>query len=170
MSSMEIYEVRPSGEVVARADLKNSFRGPIMVWMSLCKKYLGSTGGFSDWERTWALQHSARITDAEFCVLMSTFDNCIISRGQFDHAARCFEEFDREFPGHYGACTGILRELLTEDAIGFCVNGTSVNENPWWVHTEGGDDGVPYNVNTGTKHWFFDPAMRPGMIAEVFDR
>jgi hypothetical protein len=137
------------------------------------------------WRKSWTLSVSPQISEVDWCVLLATFDGFILPKAHFAHAARCFRAFHAEFPtGHVGAWADIVEALERDGYIGFCVNATSVNSNPWWVHPSTAEreamlarhaetqneaalldyDGRPYNINidtqhrTGSKHWFFDPA------------
>jgi hypothetical protein len=185
MSYMEIFGVRPDGVIESKYELKNSWLGSILVWQELGNKYLGKfdyeaecnkrellrrQGKDPDKElgrydpmgvtRSWALQNDARLSDAEWCALVCTFDNCIVPREQFDYVARCFREFGATFGGHYPRCAEALEKLRDEGYIGYCINATSVNENPWWVRDPDEEEGRPYDINLDKKHWFFDPLQR----------
>jgi len=135
------------------------------------------------WIRSWQLQHSPKISEADWCVLLTTFDGCIVPREHFQHVISCYCEFDAQFPGHFAACAAALEMLLREDARGYCINATSINSNPWHVHltdaaeierlaaaVDAGNDtaalaleGRPYNIDkdthlaSGVAHWFFEP-------------
>lgn len=135
------------------------------------------------WIRSWRLQHSPQISESDWCVLLTTFDGCVVRREHFQHVIKCYREFDAQFPGHFAACATALEHLMREDARGYCVNATSVNSNPWRVRlkdpdeierlslaADEGDDaaalaleGRPYNIDKDTQlanrvsHWFFDP-------------
>ncbi len=182
MSSMVLFTVNDNGDVVPCARLGNSWLGAALVWTNLGNKYLGefdpvkehkkslASGKEFDpfgWERTWKLQHSPSIAQHDWVVLMSTFDNIIIPRNQMLYVADQFDAFYEEFPSsHYGACAKILRELYARGSRGFAIQATTVSENPWYIENEDGD-GYPYNINTGTKHTFFDPKERDELIKQA---
>lgn len=193
MSRMEIFGVKPDGEVEPKFQLKNSFLGAWLVWTELGNKYLGKfdyvaeckkrealrrEGKDPDKElgeydprgvtRSWALQRSPKLTDAEWCVLMTTFDRCIVGKEHFDYVAECFETFAKEFPSHYDKCAEAIRMLKAEGYVGYCINATSVSQSPWWVvdASQNDEDGRPYNVNTDNTHWYFDPTARAAYLAK----
>lgn len=198
MSRMEIYGVKESGEVEPMYELGNSWLGAALVWTQLGNKYIGKYDSMADlvererlrregknpdevlgkhdpfgWTRTWKLQDSPRITEVDWCVLVTTFDWCIVPKEQFEHVIHCFREFHKEFPtSHYAKCAEAIERLRDAGYIGYCINATSVNSNPWCVRLpeeevpEDGDDFRPYNINTDTKHWFFNKETRLKKIEE----
>jgi hypothetical protein len=192
---MEIYGVKPDGEIEGKFELNNSWLGAARVWTKLGDFYFGEWDYEKEfdkarregreppdplagpWQRTWDLQYSDKITDFEWTTLMSTMDGCIIPKEHFELVARHFREFHKKYePSHYAKCAEAIEQLGKEGYIGYCVNATSVNQNPWWVYltTEelnalpaGADDsGRPYNVNVDEKHWFYDPAQRAAAIKQ----
>lgn len=176
MSEMEIYGVRPNGDVTRAFELPNAWLGAALVWTELGNKYLGPYDPRTElerlrregkeesfdpfgWVRTWDLADSPKLTDAEWCVLTTTFDHFIVPKEQFEYVAKCFEEFHKEFPkSHYHKLAYLISKFDALGYIGYCVNATSVNANPWWVRE--GDEGRPYNIYKDNTHIFFDPAVR----------
>lgn len=180
MSRMEIYGVKPDGDIERVCELQNAWLGAMLVWTELGNKYLGpfnieaecarremlrqmgrDAGPFDPMgvTRSWRLHRSRLLTDAEWCVLKSTFDGCIVGNVHFSYVAQCFRQFGAQFPkSHYTECARVLDEM--GDHIGYCVNATSVNDNPWWVRVADEDEGRPYNVNIDHGHWWFDPEDR----------
>lgn len=163
MSRVELYAVREDGNIVHKRDLANSWLGAMLVWSELGKKYCG---GFNllNLDPVWALQNSPELTGAEWCTLMTTFDDCVVPVAQFGLVAQCYRDFGANFPkSHYAEIANVLDSLAAEGAIGFCANQTSINCNPWWVDGDPDaedDEGRPYNIHVDSKHWFFDFALR----------
>lgn len=191
MSYLEIYGVEPGGDVVRIRELQNSWLGAALYWTRLGNKYLGeydvgaaieaavargeSANGVDPmgWERTWALQRDPRITDAEWFVLMSTFDKCVIPRKQFAHAASCFAEVGLEYPqSHFTKLAGLIESAACLAYGGVCFCWTSVSSDGWRVSV-GEDESRPYNVDTDPErtaenssgHWYLNQAQRAGMLA-----
>jgi len=162
---MEIYAVDKDGDVVLWTELQNSWRGCVLVWRTLGEKY--QHGNTSDWPRSWKLQNDSRLSDAEWCVLMATFDWCVIPREHFAWASKCFREFAAQVPCHFGDAAKAIDEMGEQGYQGFCLNGTSVNQNPWFFWDADGEDGRPYNINTDTKHWFLTPELRAAKLASA---
>lgn len=152
MSSLEIYGVRPDGDVVSFTDLRNSWRGAALVWSELGTKYLSHSksaclidDGAS--ERVWKLVSDPRLTEAERVVLLSTFDGVWIPIGMFPLFARSCEEFARQHPdSHYATIPSVLERMRTEGFVGYCANQTSVCSNPWWISAGEDDEGRRVNV------------------------
>jgi hypothetical protein len=203
MSRMEIYGVKADGSIESKFALGNSWLGAMLVWTQLGNKYLGKYDYIAEGDkrealrrqgkdpdkelgeydpmgvtRVWKLHSSEKLTDAEWCVLVCTFDGCIVLKDQFEHVAKCFREFHQQFPtSHYAACAEAIEKLRDEGYEGYCVNATSVNQNPWWVYPtreereklppDDDGEGRPYDLNIDKKHWFFDPADRAKEIAKA---
>lgn len=204
MSRMEIYGVKPDGEVVGKFELNNACLGAALVWTVLGEKYLGKYDYKADcdrreelrregkdpdkemgpfdpmgWTRVFRLQNNPQVSEVDWCVLMSTFDGCIIGKDQFEYVTKCFREFHKEFPNsHYAKCAEAIEKLRDESFVGYCVNATSVSQNPWWLYPSkeeqeaGDEEGRAFNVetdkkqNSGVEPWYFDPADRKSAAEE----
>lgn len=160
MSCMEVYAVDGDGDVVLLTEFRNAWRGAMLVWHEIAKKYgVLNEWGYPDIEASWKLARTTQLTEPEWCTMVCTFDDVIIPREHFEYVARMFAAFP--FDGHYRELAKLI-PTLGPSIRGLCFNGTSVNENPWWVFGENEDDeGRPYNIDRDSKHWFFDPADRP---------
>lgn len=155
MSRLAIYGVNKDGDVERVCEMGNSWRGAVLVWSDLGKKYLGDS---SNWEASWTLKNDARLSDAEWTVMLMTFDDVIIPAEHMEYAAKAC---DTACLGHYGPeMATTIRKMVADGFVGLCFNQTTVNSNPWSTYDSETDESTPYNVRTGTKHWFFDPSTR----------
>ena len=159
------------------AEFRNSHGVCPMVWTALCTKYrtliypddpltrATYRDIFTEWGDLWAAAKERLTLRAwEHLALQFTYDNALVKRRDFTALADALERFEdaHNLPGrvcHLTAIAARLRELMLEDdvdAVG--LYGTSVGENPWWEHDPAPDESTPYDIRSGTKHWWIEHA------------
>lgn len=166
MSCLEVYGVKENGEVEHYADLRNAWQGAMKVWTDLGQKYLGTdcTTLLMSEEgarKVWDLAKDSRLSEAEWTVMLMTFDCCVVPVGQMEFCAGACEQVNI---GHYGkgGVATVVREMVQKGYKGVCFNQTSVSGSPWTIHLpeDAEAEDRPYNINTDTKHWLFDRSAR----------
>jgi hypothetical protein len=104
----------------------------------------------------WNLADDEKVSDTDKIALMSTFDRVVVKKEYFDTVIKAFNEFDGQTS--LKEQSDILEKMKSDDdviAVGW--NQTSVNGDTWanfGGYDEEKDDYLPYNINTGEKHWF----------------
>lgn len=175
MSYTELYGFTKTG-VESIGETRNAWRGAMAVWTFLEKKYLpkyrpswarddkmdysrtcSGIGSKDDIKEIWDLFRSKKISDSERIVMGSTYDNVLVKVEDIEKVLKAFREFEGETSLKEQA--DIIEEALKElpDIIAIGWNQTSVNGDTWTNtggHDEVSGESVPYNLETGAKHWF----------------
>lgn len=184
VSSLILYTVSEDGSVAPYKDFRNSWGGAALIWDYFTEKYFPLKPNQKTWDRTvgmfadmkpiWDLQHREDLSDAEYGVLMSTFDNVMVRREDLIDLAECFDVVAADMPKYLanGRCNHMadqaatFREIAIDPKVlAVCWQQTTVAEDMWYVYLPEASDesedgeGLPgsgswYNINTGTKHWF----------------
>lgn len=144
-------------------EFNNSWGGGARIWKTLYDKYLKDTAkeysNFLDpdnMKRLWLLARRQDLPMFERAVLTATFDHAIITKNHFKLYAEHLKEFVIAYRD-YSASRCILNdwrgtvELCEAEAVGFQM--TSVCEDMWEDWDEKLDEGIPYDLNTGDKHF-----------------
>lgn len=158
MTYTEIYAVRPNGDITEYGEAHNAWGGAMHIWVTLRDKY-GTHGvhGF-DFSLTWGSAN--KMSERDQWVMAGTFDKVIIPKEQLPTYRNFLRSFANEYPTqNLEEQISLLDRAILDDTVrGICFNQTSVNSNPWWIYDESNDEeGKPYNVDVGTKHWFLMP-------------
>jgi len=166
MSSTEIYYVTQNRQVRGYVDIRNSWRGAMLVWSNLWKKYLYEdqkeksklTGAYvmetpfgeKDMELVCALFQDKNYPEYERAVLGSTFDRVILEK---EHFQRFYDDILR-YAEFYPVGSLIIQaqailKLSKKKIIGVFWNQTSVNgdtvdnfkkalkeNNEWYLYQE----------------------------------
>ncbi len=182
MSYTEIYKFKKNGEAEFLDETKIAFRGAMMVWMKLEEKYLPSLSpplwasteeeksryhsrtskmmfgneGPHPMQPIWDLGRDEKVDKHERIVMLTTFDNVLARKEDLPQIIEAFNSLD--FESTLPEQAEILKTVLDDDdciAIGW--NQTSVCGDTWinyGGYDEENDEEIPYNINTGERHWF----------------
>ena len=189
MSYTELFGFDQNGDAYSMAEIKNAFRGAMMVWEYLENKYLPFvdftrilSGKREEQQKVWDLSKDDRLSRQEKIVLLSTFDNVVVKQANFKELIRAF----LEFPGEKTSLKEQAEIIKQSDCIAVAWNQTSVNCDYLWSVSykyidkedipllEKNDyrfindaeyiiqyDNKPYNLFTDKGHWFlFDHLKR----------
>lgn len=160
MSCTEMYVVDSDGDVILHKEFSNSHRGAMMVWRQIAEN-MGFNVDFpflvgDGIQKVWNIWKDNTAPLSHRIVMASTFDNVMVKRENLPNLIEAIEEYSKAFdPGHLLSQAATLRELTNDDQVAaICWNQTSVNCNPWMD-----DEGEPYNINSGLRHWFLFDAL-----------
>lgn len=162
MSYVEIYAVRPNGNIERYGEAHNAWGGAMHIWVALASKY--KTGGdlIQGFKTLW--RSIGQMEESDQWTLASTFDQCIIQKEYLPTLIKHLNTFLCETAWHGTLAQEIeVLKRANEDVNvqGVCFNQTSVNTNPWYIYSdeseEDGEDGRVYNINNDTNHWFLTP-------------
>ncbi|MFA5367875.1 MAG: hypothetical protein WC333_08355 [Dehalococcoidia bacterium] len=144
MSSTEIYYVTQNRHVRGYVDIRNSWRGAMMVWSNLWKRYLYEdqkeksklTGAYvmetpfgeKDMELVCGLFKNKEISEYERAVLGSTFDRVILEKQYFQRFYDDILKYAEFYPvGSLIIQAQAILKLSKKKIIGVFWNQTSVN-------------------------------------------
>lgn len=179
MSYTTLYAVNNRGVCHGYREYRNSWGAAAFVWNALVEKYWPLKPGQKSWERpvgmggdmkpVWALAKQQDLPVYERVVLITTFDNMMIRREDFNFVADCFEQFDvalnpnRKIPFedtstpqvacHMMAFAFDFRKLADDKKVcAVCFQQTSVSDDMWYDYSRK----KPYNIYSkgNDKHWF----------------
>jgi hypothetical protein len=181
MSYTEIYKFKKDGNAECFAEIRNAYRGAMLVWRIIEKKYLppyiptwvmGDTSQeysrASDFagnglKEVWGLFDAGKLSEVDKIALGSTFDNVVVMKQDLPKTIEAFRVFEGETSLKEQA-DAIEKELENDgDFIAIAWNQTSVNCDAWISDETGLDeDGeeiyLPYNLLKHDKHWnLFNP-------------
>lgn len=175
MSYSQVIAFR-DGKPAEVLECRNAWGGPAYIWTSLFDRYLKDPFiEYDSWlsrfsrndNSLWQLVDREDIPAALRAVHYSTYDRAIIRREHFQQFAADLREFVATFPTtgvcHLPAWADFV-EKCDAEAIGFY--GTSVSENLWFIDKEqteadeDDEDSIPYDLNTGDKHFEVYDRMR----------
>lgn len=161
MSYTELYKVGQSGDVELHREYQNSWRGAILIWQAMAKRYLPMDFGLmmarQDLQPLWDLAKDQQVPLAHRITLASTFDRVMVKHEDFPRLIAAWEQFGRDFgdSGHLLAQIVTLRELASDpNCQAVCWNQTSVSDSPWYVQDCDTEEYCPYNITRNTNHWF----------------
>lgn len=164
MSYCEICVVESDGKVSPHKEFRNSWGGAARIWHSLAREYLGDKAEWLfDPDKLWALQDNEDISPEVRAVLISTFDNAMIKKENFEIMAILYDTFHKTYPvepgaaDHLPAIAAEIRKLIAADNVqAVCFYWTSCGEYPWEVLPDDDEDGEPepYDINKHHKHWY----------------
>jgi hypothetical protein len=165
MSYCEIITFK-EGKPNDQIEFKNSWGGAAYIWTALFDKYLKdpentydtwlSRFGKDQGKCLWDLAGRKDLKSCERAVHISTFDYATVRKENFPIFVHDLKDFiflhpnSKESVCHLPEWAKFI-ESCREEAIGFY--GTSVSENPWFGYNEENDEIIPYNLNSGTKHF-----------------
>lgn len=171
MSYTEIFGFNKNGDAYSIGEIRNAFRGAMAVWTIIEKKYLPpwkplwamtiesdysrvSDMSGESMEEIWSLFKSDKVTEIDRIVLGSTFDNVIVMKKDISKVLECFRAFEGESSLKEQADL-IVDHLIDHDPEAIAWNGTSVNSDNWCNYggQDEDDEPIPYNLNTGDRHW-----------------
>lgn len=162
MSRVEIYAVRPNGDIEKYGEAQNAFGGAMHIWMALKDKYKTGGGILEGFTTLW--QNIGKMSEVDQWVLASTFDNVMITKEHLPTLIRHLNTFMVEdaWSDTLAKEITILKQATRDKHVqAICFNQTSVNSNPWYVSSEDEEgeivDERPYNINQDTGHWFLTP-------------
>lgn len=163
MSTCAIIEFR-DGKADTEHRFGNSWGGAARIWTALFDKYAKDPKiEYDNWlttasqpgnRRLWDLVDDPRLMEFEKAVHYATFDNFIVRRENFSRFAKHLREFSLAYSyggiDHLPAWANVI-EKSDAEAVGF--HHTSVSENPWIAWADDSDEGTPYDLNIGDKHF-----------------
>lgn len=166
MSYTQILVATNDGDLNVAAEIHNSWRGAMAIWATLEKRYLPPF--MPEWAKgmnlpyepsrtmgdgikeIWELANDKRVSEVDSICLRSTFDNVIVHKENFGRIIEAFNAFEGETSLKEQA--QFIGSLLNDPNItAIAWRQTSVTGDMWTVWT--GDETIPYNILTGTKHW-----------------
>lgn len=158
MSRITINVFGLDGACREHAEVSNAMAGAFLIWRSLSDKY-GLAFNLSHVDRgleIWKACEKGLLSELDSICVRFTFDRVWVKR---EHAPRLVEALRAFHRGHVEGTdiTPAIAEVADEieraasnpEILGFSFNQTSVSSNQWFE----GEDAVPYNVLTGTRHW-----------------
>lgn len=163
MSTCSIIYFR-DGLPAEETDYRNAWGGSAKIWSDLFDAYLKDPRKeYDNWltrcdgtdTSLWDLAKRKDLPAFERAVHASTFDLAIIRHEHFQQFAAHLREFVSKYPAgekvsHLSAWADAI-ESSDAEAIGF--HGTSVSENLWFDYDSETEESIPYNLNTGDKHF-----------------
>lgn len=142
-------------------EYQNAWGGAARVWDALFNRYLKDPANpYHSWmtgdaDKLWALARNSELPMFERAVHTATFDWAIIKREHFAQFAADLRAFVETYPPNGRVCHllawAAFVETCTVEAIGF--HSTSVASNLWYDWNNERDESVPYNLNSGIKHF-----------------
>lgn len=163
MSYCELIALKKGG-IEGIKEYRNAHGWAAYIWTSLCDTYLPKAAHWlSNTKRIWDLFHDDRVSAVDKLVLGSTFDYVVVKFEDLNKLIDVYKKFLEMHPipndiiCHLPEMIEDLKETSkrTDEVIGVCWYGMSVSQNLWVTYTEDGDS-VPYDIETGDKHWFLD--------------
>jgi hypothetical protein len=169
MSCTELYAVaKGESQVLEVEEFRNSWGGGWFVWASLCKKYDIKNDkypeflpGLEEFEKLWALakpenSENCPLTNWEYNVLVSTFDDVMVKRDDMLLLAKSMERFkDAHHNGKVvcslGEQAAKIKELHAGEYEYVAWNQTSVNADAWRYYSD--DDYCIYDMEKCDEHW-----------------
>jgi len=177
MSYTEIYTFDLDGKTTDCYDIENSFRGSMMIWTILERKYLLSlptpewakyskevhdyysrcaTMNIEAMKEIWHLNRSNGLSIEEEITLASTMDGVLIKSKDLNRLISAYEYFatvtDDQGMTNLPQYIEVIKKISidpTVSAIGFSISQCN---SPWYKQVD--DDEVPYNYNIDTNHWW----------------
>jgi len=168
MSYTTLCVIDKNGDVISGAEFHNSWGGAAFIWDALCKRYdVKDKHGYQHseaWKILWDLVRDGEIElePWEHNALFFTYDDAMIKEEDLQILAHSLEMFHTEHNiknhvDHTSVIAHKISEYISDDNVcGVCLWATSVCENPWLEWNEKNEEYVPYNINTGNKHWFVE--------------
>jgi len=161
MSYLSMYTIHQDGSVKEHQQFGNAFRGAMLIWTWLAKKYIPGEPFFmmmmTDSQPLWDLATSDKVKDAYRIVHANTFDRVAIKRENFPRLIKAMKIFaeDCPDPGHIPAQIEALEALQDkEDVMAVGWNQTSVTQSHWGTRYDDDDNETPFNLAESTDHWF----------------
>jgi hypothetical protein len=110
---------------------------------------------------TWASDHHDKMRWWEWVALQWTYDNALTAGCNLLSVAEALDRFeDAHHAGegvcHLGKMAARMRALHAANARAVGLWSTSVSNDPWTEREEEDESPVPYNLLTGTRHWFIE--------------
>lgn len=144
-TTMKVFD--KNGDAQDFVEFQNAFYLNLLaVWERLAVKYgLCSEDKFfhlvsrpDQMKKVWDLQYSSKVTDDDWYVLMSTFDNVVIPPNLIERVASAFEKFSvsgSAFTYRGRVYADKMRETLqsVEGCRGIAFHSTSVIDDPWYL-------------------------------------
>ncbi len=161
MTYLEIFAVRPDGNVQKYGEAHNAWGGAMHIWRTLDEKYQTGSGLF-DYRPLW--ESIGRLDEPDQWVLASTYDWVLISKEHLPTLIKHLKAFCKRSPTETldEAITVLERAVQDESVQAIGMNQTSVNDL-WWHALTPSDEGAdedehhPYNIHRETKHWYLTP-------------
>lgn len=161
MSYVEIYSVKPNGEVVGAFEVRNAMGGALMIWERLREKY--DVGSAFNYDPLWKLFTDDRMDLADKIVMGLTFDKVIIKRENLPPTINALRRFisSHSTPTLVGIVDALTKLAKDPECAGVCFNHTSVAESYWEKWDEQADEGRHYDLNADQGHWFLFDELPP---------
>jgi len=165
MSYCVLLKVMDDGSVEWHKEFRNAWGYAAFIWTKLFDEYAEKAHEYDSWmsdessKKLWALANDDRLKEYERHVLASTFDSAMLDRKDFSGFVDALHAFHRKHAPGDSTChlLDMAEEIGMMDEQAVCWYHTSVCEDPWFDYSkEEDDDGCPYNINDGKRHWFLD--------------
>lgn len=160
MSYVEIYAVRPNGDVELYDEVHNAHGGAMRIWRALGDDYGNPFPMWNDepwWKWASNACRAGVISDDDALVYLISCDWGITPGELIPKAADALEAFYARHPHPTGdGIVAVLRRMAADpDVTGVCFNHTSVVADPLWKPWDyQADQPVTYNINTNEGHWW----------------
>lgn len=144
MSYVEVLVIDSAGDVYHYGEAKNAYRGAMMMWQHLNKKYHAGADMLGDMGPLWRLFRSGRLGRNEDLALGSTYDRVMVDHDLLRPVGSGWIKLGSETGSEVMLQVGaLLVEIHAEmpDARGVCFNQTSVGDDWGSIEVEGTCDG-----------------------------
>lgn len=177
MSYTSIFCFDKESRITDERLFQNSWFSAPRIWDALGRKYVnGFRNSMLDWNKLNEVLKLTKIEKYEAIADLSTWDNVLVKRKDFQDVVDAFKEFEEKDPAPEGHGSTLMEQALfieeviknhpEVEYIGW--NQTSVNGDDWttpdlpegfeeWSEEEQDafwDDPPSYNINTMHRHWF----------------
>jgi len=182
MSYTLMFTVDADQDVNEFASFGNAWGGAMAVWMYLNDKYFPPKPGEDEGsykrsvlnqehlKKIWSLQKRRDIPAHDVIGLFTTFDGAMVRNEHMSMLADHLDDLYAAMVTHYGveqmekrvnnirSQASVLRDIAGDETHkAVCWQHNSITQNPWWNYKED----KPYNLNTGTYHWFIFDELKP---------
>ncbi len=179
MSATYLYTVSPNGPLTLHEEFRNSHRGAMWIWMRLRERFhpdhiWPENAPYDDprvkeaskwimkYDDIWALSKDSRLCRNEKIVLMSTYDNVMVKRKNFEELVAAFrwfvENYKKDNPEEASSLleqANVIEKFKDNKKIyAICWNQTSVNGDAWITYIPKKDEHRSYNIKKDKGHWF----------------
>lgn len=164
MSTTTVKGINPGEPADDILELRNSHGSAPVIWDTMAQKYLGLAPfaySFND-EKLWPLWKDLSIPEHHRAVLGMTYDGVVVSKSDYERAARDIRAFLVDFPpnpeyvNHWVAIAEMFEGKPDYEGIGF--HWTSVSEDPFeGEYDEETEEYGPVNLDgKWSLYHFFD--------------
>jgi len=172
MSYTTVYLIHTNGAIKEIAPLENSHGFGPYVWNCFCGELLGNIHAWRDLDlvsdeklESWA--RDKNIPRQGRAALLLVENQAVIEHARFIEIMGLLHKFVMDADNGFSVCHfSKIAELLEQhandaDGLGMCFDPSSLSDNLWFEYDEETDKEIPYDVKTGTRHFY---------VGEVLDK